>query len=74
MEDWINQYKKCIDDPVYFYENYCTINGEKPEPLSEESKKWLRKQRVITTDRIGIIGQRTVNIAAIIAALKEMDN
>ena len=24
----IDEYKKCLEDPIYFIENYCTINGK----------------------------------------------
>jgi len=34
--------EKCMADPVYFYENYFTINGKKPGPMAEESKRALR--------------------------------
>jgi len=35
------EYEKC-KDPVYFYENYFLVNGQKPEPLFEWKKQWLR--------------------------------
>jgi len=34
--------QKCKDDPVYFYEKYFTINGEKPPALTEYQKATLR--------------------------------
>lgn len=40
----ISELEKCKSDPVYFYENYFRVEGKKPIPLDEESKKWLRNQ------------------------------
>ena len=34
--------QKCKDDPVYFYENYFLINGEKPPKLNDYQKATLR--------------------------------
>lgn len=34
--------QKCKEDPVYFYENYFIINGEKPPLLTEDKKRMLR--------------------------------
>ena len=27
---WEEEYEKCVRYPIYFFENYCTINGSKP--------------------------------------------
>lgn len=40
------EYQKCIDDPVYFIENYCTIltnTGNKQIKLNEAQKLFLIK-------------------------------
>lgn len=41
-EEQLIEMRKCIDDPVYFYENYFLINGEKPPKLSEGQKEYMR--------------------------------
>lgn len=30
------EYQKCKENPLYWYNNYCTINGKKVEPLTQE--------------------------------------
>ena len=35
--------QKCKDDPVYFYENYFLIDGEKPPKLHDVAKR-LRQE------------------------------
>lgn len=30
------EYKKCLESPLYWYNNYCIINGKKVEPLTQE--------------------------------------
>ena len=34
--------EKCQADPVYFYENYLTIDGMPAPPMAEESKRAMR--------------------------------
>ena len=36
---------KCKSDPVHFYENYCTVNGEKVPPLTDYQKQMIREMR-----------------------------
>lgn len=38
----MDELNKCIADPVYFYETYFTVQGEKAEPLTELQKQFLR--------------------------------
>lgn len=28
--------QKCKDSPAYFYNNYCLVNGKKPNPITDE--------------------------------------
>jgi len=35
-EELKEEYQKCLDNPLYWYNNYCTINGKKVEPLTQE--------------------------------------
>lgn len=38
-KDWHEEYRKCLESPAYFYENYWMIDGKKPEPIPE----WQRQ-------------------------------
>lgn len=39
---WVDEFEKC-KDPVYFYENYLLVNGQKPFPLTDRQKKAMRE-------------------------------
>ena len=39
---WEEEYKRCQEDPVYFYENYFLINGEKPV-VTDKDRYFLNK-------------------------------
>ena len=45
--------QKCIDDPVYFYENYFLVNRKKPASLNEKEKNLLRNLTAVKTHRSG---------------------
>lgn len=46
-KDWRKEYKKCKEDPAYFYEHYFKVDGKKP---SEYSIKNLN--RLIEENRV----------------------
>ena len=35
--------EKCKNDTHYFYNTYCLVNGEKPEPISKEDFDSIQK-------------------------------
>lgn len=37
----VDEYKKCLEDPVYFIEHYCLVNGQ-PIKLKNCQKKHLK--------------------------------
>lgn len=37
----LKNYKKCLEDPVYFIENYCLIDGN-PIKLNNFQKKFIK--------------------------------
>lgn len=41
MDNLIDEYKKCLEDPVYFIENYCTVNG-KSIKLKDYQKAFIK--------------------------------
>lgn len=41
VEYWKQEIIKC-EDPIYFFENYCTINGE-CRPLGDMQKEQIRE-------------------------------
>jgi len=43
--------QKCKEDPVYFYENYFLIDGEKPPKLHKSQKNNLR----VMASGVGVI-------------------
>lgn len=36
---------RCKEDPLYFYNTYCTINGEKVKPMTRE--EWNERMKQI---------------------------
>lgn len=54
LQDWIVEYKKCIESPYHFYTNYIVINGKNTETHLTESEfneyfnepdKYFRKRK-----------------------------
>lgn len=41
-KDFHEEIERC-KDPVYFYENYWLVNGEKPRPLTDCQKELMRR-------------------------------
>lgn len=37
----VDEYKKCLEDPIYFIEHYCLINGN-PIKLNNSQKKFIK--------------------------------
>lgn len=37
----IDEYKKCLEDPIYFIEKYCLINGN-PIKLKDYQKTFIK--------------------------------
>jgi hypothetical protein len=39
--DWKEEYDRCKEQPMYFFENYVEINGERPSPeIIEKLRKY----------------------------------
>ena len=41
IEEFIEEYQKCLESPAYFYNNYCLIKDKdgglaKPAPITDE--------------------------------------
>lgn len=50
---WMEEYRKCIESEEYFYNNYCMVNGKKPEPVP---KGYFKKLRIFKSRRKGRTG------------------
>ena len=48
---WKSELDKCIESEEYFYNNYCLVNGKKPNPVPE---RYFKNIRIIQGRRKGI--------------------
>ena len=44
----IEEYKKCLEDPIYFIEKYCLLNGKhiKLKDYQKKFIKWIQKNTI----------------------------
>jgi hypothetical protein len=38
---WEQEYIKCKESPIYWYNNYCLVDGKKPEPITQEQYDFI---------------------------------
>lgn len=57
--NWKNEIQKCKDDPRYFYNNYCRINGQKVTWISKEEWNAIKEVLESHANANFIIKKRT---------------